>query len=207
MPNPHRPLPTPVNIQKAAEKRSRPGKSSESRNRRKKKSRQVEKRREEEAAFESAFGHVPVSDNNANEINSTTGSTETPTKDQPSTAVTTATTNINIPPNPSITSTTGTTDKTVTNGSDDEFDFRYNGADFDDSDEEKYNDDSTSMSENLPSTNIGFGSADIFNLEEIIELSKDEKKIDNEGNKEMRSIIEDLRDNCVRTNLKNATNQ
>ena len=85
------------------------------------------------------------------------------------------------------------------------FAFRFNGANLEDSDDEENFTDDANMPGNLPSPNIGFGNANIFNLEEIIELSKNEKKIKDKENKEIADIIEDLRDNCVRNNSKNAT--
>ena len=117
------------------------------------------------------------STNNDNQINST--STEMAKKDERTTLITTATTN-----------------KTVTNWSFDDFDFWYHGVDYDDSDEDKFNCDddnnSKNMSENHSSTNVGFVSADIFNLERNIDSLKEE------DSKEISCIIEHLHDNYVR---------
>ena len=141
MPNPHTPFRMPENIQKTKQKRKCSGQVSESRKRTNKKVRQNEKIPESKTTFESAFGHVPCSDNTLDIPNSRIGPPE------------------NNPPNPSTTLTSLSTNKYDVIESDDDagFAFRFNGADLEDSDDEEIFNGDANMPENLPSPNIGFG--------------------------------------------------
>ena len=141
MPNPHKPFRMPENIQKTIQKRKCSGKASESRKRTNKKVRQNEKLTESKTTFESAFGHVPCSDNTLDVPNNRVEPQE------------------NNPPNPSATLASISTNKNDMIESDDDasFAFRFNGADPEDSDDEENFNDDANMPGNLPSPNIGFG--------------------------------------------------